>query len=443
MSRSAPFLGMRGTGDWAADERPENWRETILFLFPNGSSPITGLSSKLDSQVTDDVDFHWWTQRLPEQGGTLQGSGLYTDAALATALASNTVAAGTTLYAKMTNVVTAGIANVNEFGVGKTVALRYSGDPTVDTVALVQEVVENGTSSYIKVKTLEASAVNDNGYGLTDADECHIAGSAFPQGSYPPDAINYVPTKISNKTEIYKNTIDLSRTALKTRYRTSKNPKEAARRFELMMHGMELEKSFIRGQVSETTGENNKPVTTSRGFIKTIQEYASANILNFELDSNYSESSWIESGEDFLQNAFEQLVRYGAEETQNERVIYCGNGFLMGIERLARAYGNIQMKGQDLVYGMKVMTWMNSFGVFHFKTHPLLNQHASMRNSGLVTYPSYNLFRPLVDSDTNREDVTPSGYDGTKEQWLTEGGWEIHHPETQGIIHGVGLDNAV
>uniref|UniRef100_A0A6M3JDD3 Uncharacterized protein n=1 Tax=viral metagenome TaxID=1070528 RepID=A0A6M3JDD3_9ZZZZ len=30
----AGFLGMRGTDDWATDERPLNWRQGILYLYP-------------------------------------------------------------------------------------------------------------------------------------------------------------------------------------------------------------------------------------------------------------------------------------------------------------------------------------------------------------------------------------------------------------------------
>ena len=33
------FLGMRGTGDWVDDQRPMNWRENILYLYPNGMTP--------------------------------------------------------------------------------------------------------------------------------------------------------------------------------------------------------------------------------------------------------------------------------------------------------------------------------------------------------------------------------------------------------------------
>lgn len=52
------FLGMRGTGDWATDERPMNWRQGILLLYPNGSAPLTAILSKMGEQKVDDAQFH-------------------------------------------------------------------------------------------------------------------------------------------------------------------------------------------------------------------------------------------------------------------------------------------------------------------------------------------------------------------------------------------------
>jgi len=48
------FLGMRGTGDWVDGQRPKNWREQILYLYPNGMAPLTAILSMLNSEKTDD-----------------------------------------------------------------------------------------------------------------------------------------------------------------------------------------------------------------------------------------------------------------------------------------------------------------------------------------------------------------------------------------------------
>ena len=50
------FLGIRGTGSWVTDQRPKNWRESILFLYPNGMAPLTALTAKMPSQKVDDPE---------------------------------------------------------------------------------------------------------------------------------------------------------------------------------------------------------------------------------------------------------------------------------------------------------------------------------------------------------------------------------------------------
>ena len=56
------FLGMRGTGDWVTNQRPQNWREQILYLYPNGMAPLTAILSMMSSEMTTDPTFNWWTQ---------------------------------------------------------------------------------------------------------------------------------------------------------------------------------------------------------------------------------------------------------------------------------------------------------------------------------------------------------------------------------------------
>ena len=48
------FLGMRGTGDWVTNQRPENWRQQFFKLYPNGDAPLTAILSMLDEEPTDD-----------------------------------------------------------------------------------------------------------------------------------------------------------------------------------------------------------------------------------------------------------------------------------------------------------------------------------------------------------------------------------------------------
>ena len=60
------FLGMRSTSDWTAipDARPKNYRQGILYLYPNGDTPLTGMLSVISDKSVDDPEFAWWTQTL-------------------------------------------------------------------------------------------------------------------------------------------------------------------------------------------------------------------------------------------------------------------------------------------------------------------------------------------------------------------------------------------
>ncbi len=53
----AGFLGMRGDGDWGTSVRPQNYRQGMLFLFPNGDMPLTALMSMMKEEKVDDPQY--------------------------------------------------------------------------------------------------------------------------------------------------------------------------------------------------------------------------------------------------------------------------------------------------------------------------------------------------------------------------------------------------
>ena len=60
-----PILGLRGVGNFATSEAPQNWREGILRFYPNGETPLIALSSMGKSEATDHYLFNWWDKALP------------------------------------------------------------------------------------------------------------------------------------------------------------------------------------------------------------------------------------------------------------------------------------------------------------------------------------------------------------------------------------------
>lgn len=423
------FLGMRGTGDWSAAERPENWRQSILYLYPNGSAPLTAMLSMLKSEQVNDPKYHWWTKKLPEQSGA--ATGVYTDPALSTPYVSGGVA-GNTVYVQTSAEV------ASEFRRGHNVYLQKEGDDRYDTFGEVVSSIINGASSYIGVKLLEAANAT---YDLDDVDFISIVGNSNAEGATIPDVIAYDPVQYTNVTQIFRTPLSMTRTAMRTTLRTGDQKKEAKRE-ALELHAIEMEKAFIWSKMTETTGTNGKPKRTTAGLIPTIKQFAPAeNINDYTRNADYTGLTWVQGGEDWLDERLEYAFRYG----NNEKMALCGNAALRAINKLAKVNGDIQLTPMSASYGLQVIRWITPFGTIYFKTHPLFSHHSVYRNH-MVIFDLDRLGSRYIDdtfykADDSVEKNTNSSRDGKEEEYLTEIGFEWAHPETMSYLTGVGLNN--
>jgi hypothetical protein len=429
------FLGMRGTGDWATDQRPKNWREAILYEYPNGSAPLTAIMSKLGSEKVDDPEFNWWTKTLPTQSGAIVAGEIYTDAIMSAAYASGAVA-GSVLYCKVAEAV------AGQFRVGHQVLLRDESDYDVDVNAKVIAVQKNGASSCITVKLLEADVATTNSNDLSNADRILVIGNLNPEGAAMPDAVSYDPTKIYNLTQIFRTSLDITRTARLTKLRTGDAYKEMKREC-LELHSIEMEKAFLWGIMTENVGANGKPERTTRGLINIIKTYAAANVNDYTLNATYTGQSWLEGGEEWLDIMLEKMFRYGS----GEKLALAGSGALLGVAQLAKTNGQIQLTAETKAYGISVTTWVTPFGKINIKTHPLFSYEAANRNSMIIFEPASLKGRIITDttfySDGEKQNTGWTRKDGTNEEFLTEMGLEFHFPTGWGYLNGVGLPCAV
>ncbi len=434
------FLGMRGTGNWDTYEMPENWRQGILRLFPNGSAPLTAITSMMGSEKTDSPVFHWWTQDFPTQGGTVS---VYIDSNLGTVydyddhLAVNGQA-GATVYCKCTSTV------AQMFREGHTVVLRDASNFLVDVTGIVTAVVENSTSSYIAVKLLEVddnAATSSDTASLKSVDTILVIGNANAEGALIPDTLALNVSENYNNTQIWRTPLELTRTALQTHLRTEDAYKRAKKE-ALLLHSIEMEKSILHSIRTSGTGSNGKPLRTSLGIIPWVKAGASANVDDYTVNTDYSSDAWITGGEDWFDSMLELVFRYGSDD----KLALCGSGAMLGIQQLAKATGQIQLTPTSAAYGLKVNSWLTPFGVIHLKIHPLFSFEATTRHSMLILEPKNLKWRPIQDTTYLKEDRKKTGrygYDGIKEEFLTEGGYELHHPATFAYLNGVGQDNSL
>ena len=135
----------------------------------------------------------------------------------------------------------------------------------------------------------------------------------------------------------------------------------------------------------------------------------------------------------------ELIFRYG----KDQKLALCGSGALLGINKIAEASGQYQLMSKATSYGIQVTELVSPFGVLYLKRHPLFSYNATDRNSMLIIEPEKLKTRVIDDTffkeDNSETTSTGGGRDGKEEEYLTEDGMELHHPECFGYLNGVGL----
>lgn len=409
-----PILGLRTTANFVANQRPENWRETLLMLYPNSpdaaKAPLTALTSKMKSEKTDDPIFHWWEKALDDRRLKLNEdldnseTGIDVDQTYKTAF-----------------IVKAGDILMIE-GTGELV--RVASDPTAATSITVTRGVA-GTSATAHDPTVAGA----NPYMV-------VVGSAFEEGSLAPSGVNYDPNEKSNYTQIFRSTMEMTRTAMQSRLRTGDQVKEA-RRECLEYVGIDMERAFWFGKKAATT-LNGKPLRYTDGIISQITAGAPGNVISvadYDPDGRI-DLDWIE------QVLMEPAFRYGS----SEKVAFGSNVALLALTTAVRKNGTFNIDTGVKEYGMEFTRITGAFGTMMFKVHPLFNQMRGGTTAGTqfnaVANNVYILDMPFIRyrylQDLKYEgDLQAVGQDAMKAGYIAECGLEVHHPTAHFIVTGL------
>lgn len=383
------FAGLRGTGSYATDERPKNFREYILWANPNGRAPLTALMSKMGSASVDDPEFAWFEE-------TLQINRIQTNVTTAYATTDNTI-----------TIVSGGLGLVpnDVLLVEKSESAAYDNElvmvssVTSDTVIVIKRGIAGSTAVPIPVST-----------SLTKI------STAFAEGSTSPSVSLRNTTKKYNYTQISKTALEITRTAKKTKTRVGDSWANDKKR-KSFDHSVALELMFLFGRRYEDTSG-----TQAVRYTGGLRQFISTN--NKIWSTTPTEDDFL----DFIYKVFD----YDSAGAGDQRIVLCGNGFLNSLNKLARKSTStrINFTGKlDGVYGMNLQRWILPQGELGIKSHPLLNVHAKYNYSAFVINPAALKYRYITDT-TFQDEIQVRDGDTQKAQWLSECGLEVHHEET-------------
>jgi hypothetical protein len=391
-------LGLRGTGDWGADERPKDFRSTILFRDPNGSAPLTALMSKMRKQVTTDPEFSWWEEELSPV--RLQVNGAL--ASGATTVVIDDGDAG--------NLIAGDLLMVEK---AATTGYTYELIEVVSVSSATTFVVTRGAAG------TTAAAIPDNAF-LLKISNVHAEGTGSPNSS------TRNPTKYSNFTSIKKTTYTLTGTAEQTSTRTG-DPVQNDKKRKMFDHAVACEYDYLFGTPFETVGANGKPKRFTGGLLHYLSLAHSAATPTVGIIPTATADG---DGEDLFLNATYQMWDYSYPGSGNMRLMLAGNGFMNRLNKWARASpsSRINHSGSLDVYKMNLQRWELPQGDMLVRTHPLMNLNSRYTNSAFIIDPTGMVYRPLKNRDTKfKDNIQLPDEDLRKGQWMTEAGVEFHH----------------
>jgi hypothetical protein len=173
------ILGIIGS-EALATQRYKNVRRRVFYDYPNGAAPLTGLTSLMEEESTNDPEFNWWEKRLKEQKSltTTQGAskGPFLTSAGADAGDPVSFVAGT-LYR-------VNIADTTQFRIGHVIRIPVTVSNVQQQRALIGVVDTIVSATILQFRCMEAYAGVDNGVTNENVgQECLVVGSAHGQGA--------------------------------------------------------------------------------------------------------------------------------------------------------------------------------------------------------------------------------------------------------------------
>ena len=392
------FAGLRGTASFGTDERPKNFRESILWMDPNGSSPLFAMTSKAKTESVDDPEFNWWEETKTICRLTVNG-----------ALDNNP--------ATTTVVVSSGALRLIP---GDVLYVEPATQVATFTEERLRVVSITNDTTFVVQRAAGGSTIANIGNGL----KLFRIGNAQSEGNLSIASATNNPTKYNNYCQIFKTPYQISKSALATKFRTG-DPKKNDQIRTTFEHSEKIESALLFGRPYETVdpSNGNMPLRYTMG----LRHFITSNVKVFTADPT----------EDDFVNYVSPVFNYRAGGAGNERVVMAGNGALNYLNKLASggSTSRIRFDSEVKFYGMNLQKWIMPQGTLYIKSHPLMNIHPIYQYSMFIVNPSGIIYRPLKGRDTKLEkEIQPNDADYVKDQWLTEAGFEFHHELTMAYL---------
>lgn len=330
--------GIFNTSGFTTDLPAKSFAVMITRLMPNGQAPLFGMTAMLPNETALQVEHGFFTKTMIFPQMVLNG-----------AIADGTI----TVFIVTTT------ANLLP---GMLMRAQSTGE-----VVIINSVL-NGTQVSVNrgVGTVAAAAV-------ADTVAFYQVGNAFEESSIRPNALQIAPVRITNYTQIFRNTWALSGSAQATQVIAGETTVAENRQDCAAFHAADIEKALFFGQKSQGT-RNGQPFRTMDGLINILSNltyypssYAAVNTTTAGGTTNFTQ----------LEAALDPVFNQATDpKVGNERVLFVGGTARKVINNIGRLNSTYYIQNGATSYGLQFGQFNIARGSFRMIEHPLFNSNS-------------------------------------------------------------------
>lgn len=364
-------VGLFNSNQIALDLARKSFAGMFTRLFPNGNAPLFGLTSMLSSETALQPEHGFFTKTMLFPQLTLSAAGQ---------LISDT----TFTVTSTVNVLPGMLLRVNSTGENVLILGILSA-----TQVSVQRGVGNTSASAI------AASVN-----------LYQVGTAFEEGSLRPNALQINPVRVTNLTQIFRNTWAITDSARATQVIAGDTNVAENRQDCAAFHAADIEKALFFGQKFSGV-KNGQPFRAMDGIYSIVSNlayyppsYASPNITVAGGTTNYTQ----------FEAAFDPVFNQATDpKVANERVLFVGGVAKKVINNIGRLNGTYYMVNGQTDWGLQFDTIKIARGTFRVIEHPLFNTNPTWAAMGFAVDLSSFQLAYLGDRKTKNQEFNMEG----------------------------------
>jgi hypothetical protein len=315
------------------DLAKKSFSSLITRIMPNGQAPIFGITSMLKEETAYQYEHGYFSKTMIFPSILTNGAGQLI---------------GDTTFTNL----------VDTTNILPGMVLRV--DTTGENVLVL--TVPSGTSITCRRAFGTVAAV-----AIATGVRLWMVGNAYEESSLRPTSLLISSVRVTNYTQIFRNTWAVSGTTAATSVIAGGTPDAESKMDCAMFHAVDIEKGIIYGQKYQGT-LNNQPIHTMDGLLNILATSAGGNISTLLATTNWTQL------EAALDPGFAQVTD---PKNPNMRALFVGGIARRVIHAIARLNSSYYIQGQVTEWGLQFDTIKTPRGSFNIIEHPLFNAYGA------------------------------------------------------------------